>query len=317
MRRLFERLRAIAVSPVAVLITGETGSGKEILARAIHDGSRRAARAWVDFNCAAIPESLLESELFGYEAGAFSGAGRAKPGLFELAQGGTLFLDEIGELPPRIQSKLLRVLDGMPYYRLGGTRKIAVDTRIVAATNQDLAAAIRGGAFRADLYYRLAQVRLEAPPLRERPEDIEPMARAFLAQVDAGLRLSSKALDELRAHHWPGNVRELRNTMAAAAFRAIQGVVEPVSLAGLLPERAPVAQGSLADLERAAIADALAAARGNRSLAARRLGISRRTINRKLKQYEAPAGPGGAAGDLAALNRALADGRSSTRLTIG
>jgi transcriptional regulator with PAS, ATPase and Fis domain len=191
----------------AVLITGETGVGKELIARATHRLSRRAGGPWVDFNCAAFPEHLIESELFGYEPGAFSGALRSKPGLFELAAGGSIFLDEIGELPPGIQAKLLRVLDGAPYLRLGGVRRIVPDARVIAATNRGLEADTVSGRFRSDLYYRLNQVHIHVPALRHRPADIVPLATAFLAEINSDLRLSPAAEKALVAYPWPGNAR--------------------------------------------------------------------------------------------------------------
>ncbi len=180
MRQTLELASRMARTGATVLIEGESGSGKEVLARAIHHFSSRHNRAWVDVNCAALPEQLMESELFGHEKGAFSGADHAKPGLFELAHAGTLFLDEIGELDSRMQVKLLRVLDNAPYYRLGGTKKIDVDVRVVAATNVPLEAAVGEGRFRNDLYHRLTMLRICVPPLRERPEDVEALAQHFL-----------------------------------------------------------------------------------------------------------------------------------------
>src|SRR5271154_2939367 len=217
MRQLIELAERIAQSNAAVLITGESGSGKELIARAVHHYSLRCAKPWVDVSCAALPEHLVESELFGYEKGAFSGADSPKPGLFELAHHGTLFLDEVGELEPRMQVKLLRVLDGVAYYRLGGTRKVTVDVRIVAATNQDLETMVENGTFRGDLYHRLGQICLRVPPLRERLEDIVPLAEHFLKQTNARLSFSSEAIQILQAHRWPGNVRELRNVVTKAA----------------------------------------------------------------------------------------------------
>lgn len=289
MRDVMQLVRKVARSDAAVLITGETGVGKELVARALHDGSLRRARPWVDVNCGALPDHLVESELFGYEKGAFSGAGAGKPGLFELAQSGSLFLDEVGELEPRLQVKLLRVLDGAPYYRLGGTRKVSVDARIIAATNADLEGAVQRGVFRSDLYYRLGQVQIAVPPLRERPDDIEPLAHFFLERAGAGLRLSPPAAAALRDHHWPGNVRELRNCMMRAAAMAGAGVVQPEHL-GLLAAsaaRAPAArQGTLENLERELIGATLAQTGGHQQRAAALLGISRRTLYRKLRAYE-------------------------------
>src|SRR5262249_46476458 len=220
MREVMRLVERVAMTPATVLITGETGCGKELVARAIHHYSMRSAKPWVDVNCAALPEHLIESELFGYEKGAFSGADSTKQGLFELAHSGTLFLDEIGELEPKIQVKLLRVLDGTPYYRLGGVRKVSVDVRILAATNQDLVRATETGAFRRDLYHRLSQIQIQVPALRERVDDIVPLAELFLRQQNADVVLSRDAKQALRSHSWPGNVRELRNIVAKAALFA-------------------------------------------------------------------------------------------------
>jgi Nif-specific regulatory protein len=297
MRRLFAMIERVARHPAAVLITGETGSGKELIARAVHFHSQRAEKPWVDVNCAALPEHLVESELFGYDKGAFSGADSAKPGMFELADKGTLFLDEIGELEPRIQVKLLRVLDGAPYYRLGGNRKIKVDVRIIAATNQPLDEAIRAGRFRSDLYHRLSQFQLRIPPLRQRPEDIVVLAEHFLQQQLPGASFSSAAMDRLLAYAWPGNIRELRNVVMQAAINAPQAVVTPADLSPEIfggatfsadeAESAPIETGSggLEELEKEAIHKALQRTSGHQGRAAELLGISRRTLSRKLKQY--------------------------------
>ncbi len=292
MRRLFAMIERVARHPAAVLITGETGTGKELIARAVHYHSPRAEKPWVDVNCAALPEHLVESELFGYEKGAFSGADSAKPGLFELADKGTLFLDEIGELEPRIQVKLLRVLDGAPYFRLGGSKKISVDVRIIAATNRPLEEAIRSGRFRSDLYHRLSQFQLRIPPLRQRPDDIVALAEFFLQQQRPGGSFSPAALDILKDYPWPGNVRELRNVVLQAAVAAQGAVVMgsdlPVEIRGAaVPVEAPPAKSTAAleDLERDAIIKALQRTGGHQGQAAQSLGISRRTLSRKLKQY--------------------------------
>src|SRR5262245_19220826 len=211
MLQVMELVERVGRSSASVLITGESGCGKEMVARAVHIHSTRATRPWVDLSCAALPEHLLESELFGYEKGAFSGADSSKPGLFELADKGTIFLDEIGELQTQIQVKLLRVLDGAPYYRLGGNRKITVDVRVVAATNQDLELAVKEGRFRKELYHRLGQFQLRVPPLRERPEDVIALAQHFLSVKAQGKSLTTDALAALQANQWPGNIRELRN----------------------------------------------------------------------------------------------------------
>jgi DNA-binding NtrC family response regulator len=289
MHRTLSLAKRIAPSNAAVLITGESGSGKEVIARAIHHHSPRSANSWVDLNCAALPENLLESELFGYEKGAFSGAESTKPGLFELANGGTLFLDEIGDLDLRMQVKLLRILDGTPYYRLGGVRKVTVDVRIITATNQDLSGAIKRGTFRSDLYHRLSQITIPVPPLRERREDILALAEHFLVAQNPELRFTAAAVEKLQAHSWPGNVRELRNVVVRAAVLA-PGL--EITAADLPEEFSRESFASdlrnfsmLGGLERDAIAQALEDSRGHQQRAADRLGISKRTLQRKIKSY--------------------------------
>jgi transcriptional regulator with PAS, ATPase and Fis domain len=284
MQRLLAFVERVARANAAILITGESGTGKELIARAIHQYSMRSARPWIDLNCAALPELLIESELFGYEKGAFSGALATKPGMFELAQTGSVFLDEIGELPPRMQVKLLRVLDGAPYYRLGGTRKISVDARVIAATNQDLEQAMAAGNFRRDLYYRLAQVRVHVPPLRERPDDIRPLARFFLEKQEPHLQLSDPALDALERYGWPGNVRELRNVVVQAAIVADGPVIAAEDLPGLVLS-APSKPATLEDMEREMILRVMTDTGGQQQRTADILGISLRTLSRKLKSY--------------------------------
>ena len=284
MRRLLAFVERVARANAAILITGESGTGKELIARAIHHYSMRSARPWIDLNCAALPELLIESELFGYEKGAFSGALATKPGMFELAQTGSVFLDEIGDLPPRMQVKLLRVLDGAPYYRLGGTRKISVDARVIAATNQDLEEAMAAGNFRRDLYYRLAQVRVHVPPLRDRPDDVRPLARFFLARQEPRLRLCDQALDALEQYGWPGNVRELRNVVVQAAVMADGEVIEPDDLPFLVQSAAPKPV-TLEDMERDMILRVMTDTGGQQQRTADILGISLRTLSRKLKAY--------------------------------
>jgi transcriptional regulator with PAS, ATPase and Fis domain len=292
MQHLIELVERIAQTNAAVLITGESGSGKEVIARAVHHYSLRCAKPWVDVSCAALPEHLVESELFGYERGAFSGADSPKPGLFELANHGTLFLDEVGELEPRMQVKLLRVLDGVAYYRLGGTRKVTVDVRIVAATNQDLEHMIESGQFRGDLYHRLGQICLRVPPLRERPEDIVPLAEHFLKQSNLNRYFSSDAVEALQRHRWPGNVRELRNVVTKAAVLARESEITAGDLL-LAPQRIPaesapmatVPTANLDGMEKTTILRVLAQTNGHQQRAAELLGISRRTLSRKLKLY--------------------------------
>ena len=291
MRQLIDRIERIARTAATVLITGETGVGKEIVARAIHHYSLRASKPWVDFNCAALPEHLLESELFGHEKGAFSGADAVKAGLFELAHTGTLFLDEVGELEPRMQVKLLRVLDGVPYYRVGGQKKVAVDARIVAATNQDLEMAVDAGRFRSDLFHRRNQCQIRVPPLRERRADIVPIAEHFLRQHAANAEFSAEAKAALERYLWPGNVREVRNVVIGAviAARSYRIAVEDLPLPE--PAAPPRAAGSTATglegIERDAILAALQEAGGHHQRTADLLGISRRTLSRKLKLYRA------------------------------
>lgn len=292
MRQLLELAERIAQTNAAVLVTGESGCGKELIARAVHHYSLRCAKPWVDVSCAALPEHLVESELFGYEKGAFSGADSPKPGLFELANHGTLFLDEVGELEPRMQVKLLRVLDGVAYYRLGGTRKISVDVRIVAATNQELERGVETGQFRGDLYHRLGQICLRVPPLRERPEDIVPLAEHFLKQANPGMYFSSDAIRELQQHPWPGNVRELRNAITKAAVLARGSEIHhddlalgPARLTQQSAQVVTVPSTNLDGMEKSTILRVLAETKGHQQRAADLLGISRRTLSRKLKLY--------------------------------
>jgi DNA-binding NtrC family response regulator len=289
MRTVMQFVERIAPSNAAVLITGESGSGKELIARALHQYSSRNGKPWIDINCAALPDLLIESELFGFERGAFSGADCQKKGMFELANQGTLFLDEIGELNLKSQSKLLRVLDGCPHYRLGGTSKIVVDVRIVAATNADLEKEVRLGRFRADLYHRLNQVRVAVPALRERRDDIGPLARLFLEQQNPDLTISEESIEALEGHSWPGNVRELRSLMARLAVMAddteiVREDLPPeFQVAAQLSESAP--SHSLDRLEQEVIFHALEEADGRRNRAAEMLGISQRTLIRRLKLY--------------------------------
>jgi transcriptional regulator with GAF, ATPase, and Fis domain len=296
MHKFMGMVDRVAGHTETVLVTGETGTGKELVARTIHESSHRHGNTLVDINCAALPEHLVESELFGYEKGAFSGADSSKPGLFELADKSTIFLDEIGELQPQIQVKLLRVLDGQPYYRLGGNRKITVDVRVVAATNQDLELAVKEGRFRTDLFHRLCQFQLRVPPLRERPEDIAALARHFLSLKAAGKSFAADALAVLQAHSWPGNIRELRNLVAKLAMATDDPQITSAEVRGeLCVERAmgasasasgAVPLGNLDNMEEQMIIRALEQSGGHRAQAADQLGISRRTLSRKLREYE-------------------------------
>jgi PAS domain S-box-containing protein len=299
MHRFMRMVDRVAGHTETVLITGETGVGKELIARTIHQSSHRRSRPWVDINCAALPENLVESELFGYEKGAFTGADVSKPGLFEMADRGTLFLDEIGELQLHTQVKLLRVLDGYPFYRLGGHRKIKVDVRIVAATNQDLEAAVTAGRFRQDLFHRLGQFQLRVPPLRERPEDIVALAEHFLALKNSSASFTPDALSALLSHPWPGNVRELRNLIARVAVQATRSEIQPSQIAdamsgspAALRQTASMPVGNLDSMEEQMIIRALERSGGHRGQAADQLGISRRTLSRKLKEYNINVAPG-------------------------
>ena len=293
LRRTLEQAALVAVHrDVTVLIGGETGTGKELLARAIHYASPRAAQPFVEINCAAIPTNLLESELFGHERGAFTGAVAAKPGLFELAHGGTLFLDEIGTLPLELQPKLLRALEARTIRRVGGQQGRPVDVRVIGATHMDLVAAAARGEFREDLFYRLNVVALTLPPLRERDADIELLAETFLARIAAAYGLPVPALTAelrtmLRGHAWPGNVRELRNAIERALVLSPRGTLRAEEL---LAVREPVRNGgtvlpfpaTLDALVRSAAHAMLELTGGNKSEAARRLGISRPRLQRLL-----------------------------------
>src|ERR1700675_3938763 len=320
MHKFMGMVDRVAGHTETVLVTGETGTGKELVARTIHGSSNRHKNALVDINCAALPEHLVESELFGYEKGAFSGADSSKPGLFELADKSTIFLDEIGELQPQIQVKLLRVLDGAPYFRLGGHRKITVDVRVVAATNQDLELAVKDGRFRKDLFHRLSQFQLRVPPLRERPEDIAALARHFLSLKAADKVFTGDALVALQAHPWPGNIGELRNSVAklamAAEDRQITGAEvsaglrgettrgETTSGEGMAANHASgaVPLGNLENMEEQMIIRALEQTGGHRAQAAEQLGISRRTLSRKLREYEIDTRAGAAAAKLGIIS---------------
>ena len=309
MRDFMAMVDRVASHSETVLITGETGTGKELIARTIHDSSHRRTRSWVDINCAALPENLVESELFGYEKGAFSGADGSKPGLFELADKGTLFLDEVGELQLQTQGKLLRVLDGQPFYRLGGNRKIKVDVRIVAATNQDLEAAVREGRFRQDLFHRLGQFQLRVPALRQRPEDIVALAEHFLRLKAPHKLFSQQAINALLSHAWTGNIRELRNLVGKMAVESTSAEIDFPNLTAALTgepsalrQTASVPVGNLDSMEEHMIIKALERTGGQRTLAAEQLGISRRTLSRKLKEYNINFAPGDKSASLSTIS---------------
>ena len=293
--RLIER---VAAGNLSVLLLGETGVGKEVLAERVHQLSPRRGGRFVRVNCSALSQSLLESELFGHEKGAFTGAVAAKPGLLEAASGGTLFLDEIGEISEAIQVKLLRVLEDHALRRVGGLEDRLVDLRFVAATNRDLEAEIARGRFRKDLYYRLAGIALHVPPLRERGEEILPLAQRFLAGTTA--RLSEATRERLLAYSWPGNIRELRNVMERAALLCGDGEIRPEHLPEGLAAPPPPAAPAPADEvpayaalysdeeQKRRIVDALDRCRGNQTQAAALLGISRRTLVNRLNRYRLP-----------------------------
>jgi DNA-binding NtrC family response regulator len=296
MRRVFERVRQVAPARSSVLITGESGVGKEMVAEAIHYNSPRRDKALIKVHCAALAESLLESELFGHERGAFTGAVARKRGRFELAHLGTLFLDEIGDISAGVQVKLLRVLEERKFERVGGEETLEVDVRIVAATNRDLPKAIAAGAFREDLFYRLNVVSIEVPPLRERREDIDLLVAAFLKEFseENGKRIEGidpRARAALLACDWPGNVRQLRNTIESAVVLARGPVIGPDDLppgvrGGTPGTSVSVAVGAtIADAERDLIRATLAREGGNKSRAADILGIGRKTLHRKLQEY--------------------------------
>jgi len=284
--------RSVAPTDATVLITGETGTGKELMARAIHHWSLRAEQAFVAVSCAALAETLLESELFGHEKGAFTGAVAQRRGRFELAHGGTLFLDEVGEMTPALQAKLLRVLQEGTFERVGGTKTVTVDVRVIAATNRDLQRLVAKRTFREDLYYRLNVFPIVLPPLRERPADILPLAEHILRQASrrfgrqiTGFTGEAQAL--LQEYPWPGNIRELQNVIERAAILCREAHIAPahLHLSTSPGVSSPVAQKTLRELEREAILSALTACHGNRREAAKRLGIGLRTLYTRLRGY--------------------------------
>ena len=305
-QRLVDIVERVAPSESTVLITGETGTGKEMVAKLIHERSPRRGRPFVIVECAALQEGLLQSELFGHERGAFTGADRAKPGLFEVAHGGTIFLDEIGEVSQATQVKLLRVLDASTFRHVGGTAEIHVDVRVLAATNRNLPGLVKQGLFREDLYYRLSTIAVEVPALRERRADVRLLAEHFVAVLNdrygTSRRVGERALEALERHDWPGNVRELQHAVEAAMVvcegeeiqprhlpRAV-GVgtpAAPPAIPAPTPAAAPAdaTLPTLEQMEREHVERALRAAEGHRAKAAKLLGISERNLYRKLREY--------------------------------
>jgi len=299
----------VAPSDASVLITGESGTGKELIAHAIHRLSNRADGSFIDINCAAFQESLLESELFGYEAGAFSGAKGRKLGLIELADGGTLFLDEVTELPAQLQAKLLRAIETRTFFRVGGVRKVEVNVRIVAATNRNLDSVVADGSFRSDLLYRINGFQIDLTPLRERSEDIEPLTRYLLNQVGGATKpeLDPTALEALRSYGWPGNVRQLKNCLERAVILSNNGRItvnelppevarptafipaaqtaQPGATADFAATAGNASPASLRDVERQQILAALEQTGWHRGKTAEILGISSSTLYRRLRDY--------------------------------
>jgi transcriptional regulator with GAF, ATPase, and Fis domain len=308
-RQALTQATQVAATEATVLLLGESGTGKEVVARFLHRASPRNGGPFIALNCAALPEQLLEAELFGYERGAYTGATQSKPGQLEQAAGGTLFLDEVGEMSPSAQAKFLRVLQEREFQRLGGTRVLRTDARIVAATNRDLQRAIVNGQFREDLYYRLNVFAIRLPALRDRRDDILLLSEAFLKEIGRGLGrppagISREARQQLLDYHWPGNVRELRNILERAAILCDGGLIvsEHLAISGPLPAPSssvqfkevasavasavvPSSAGDLQSMERAMIAQALQTARFNKSKAARALGMTRHQLYIRMRKY--------------------------------
>ncbi len=290
---LIHMINLLASNPLTtVLVQGETGTGKELVARNIHALSARAEKPFVDINCAAIPADIVESELFGYESGAFTDAKKTKKGLLELADGGTLFLDEIGDMPGSAQAKILRVLENRTLKRLGGTRDICVDVRVIAATNRKLDRLVKEGAFREDLFYRLNVIPLTITPLRERPEDIPLIAGFLLEEIKKAMGkreidgFTPDAMEMLCSYAWPGNVRELRNAIERAAILCPHGDISTRHLALSEPKTAAKSPLALTEVEKTHIESVLRLTEGNRTRAAQILGVARSTLGEKIKEYK-------------------------------
>jgi transcriptional regulator with PAS, ATPase and Fis domain len=293
MLELFRLIARAGPTDNPILIQGESGTGKELVARALHKASRRADRSLVVVNCAALPETLLESELFGHERGSFTGATAAKPGLFEVADGGTLFVDEIGELAGSLQAKLLRVLEDGTFRRLGSVSDRRADVRLLTATNRRLDAEVKAGRFREDLYYRIDVLRLDLPSLRDRRDDIPILARYFSGRE---WRIEPQAMQALEAYDWPGNVRELINAIERAKILADDNVIRVANLPAPIAQRRanacerPPEDLNLESLRRMHVMRVLSREGGNKSRTARALGVSRRSLYRLLEKYEPAAG---------------------------
>ena len=305
MQRVYNLIEKVAQSPTTILITGESGTGKELVARALHDHSSRKEKAFISVNCGAIPETLFESELFGHEKGAFTGAINARPGRFELADGGTLFLDEVGELPLDMQVKLLRALQERTFERVGGVRPVTVDVRLITSTNRDLAEEVRKGTFRQDLFYRLNVIPIQLPPLRARKQDIPLLVNHFIGRFNERLEkdvsMSSEALELLTGWSWPGNIRELENVMERSVLLSEGDTILPSDLPGFGESTINLeshdsseheelglkeyVRAHTAKLERARIQKVLEAEENNVTRAAKQLGISRKSLQTKMKEY--------------------------------
>jgi transcriptional regulator with PAS, ATPase and Fis domain len=295
LRTAIELAKKVAVTDATVLLLGETGTGKEVFAQSIHQASKRHDHAFVAVNCSAFSRELLESELFGHKAGAFTGAIKDKKGLFEEASGGTIFLDEIGEMPPELQSKLLRVLEAGEFIKVGDTKTVKVNIRVIAATNRDLQNEIEAGHFRSDLFYRLSAFRIELPPLRERPDDIELLAKNFVRFFADKTNKSSllpgeEYLDRLRKYNWPGNIRELKNVIERSVILEEEGKLTISSLPFEVQNSAQQpAMGSVFDLaavEKLHIQKVLNYTKGNKTEAARLMNIGLTTLYRKIEEYK-------------------------------
>ena len=298
MRGLLSLIKKVAPTDSTVLVLGESGTGKELVATSIHDNSERTDQPFIKLNCAAIPEELLESELFGHEKGAFTGATKSKPGKFDMANGGSLFLDEIGDMPYNLQAKVLRILQEQEFYRVGGNRTIKVDVRIIASTNKNLEKMVQEGTFREDLFYRLNVFTLHLPPLRERKEDISLLVDNFLQNAPKKVEISSVALQMLVAFSWPGNIRELQNTIESASVIAENGYIEPAQLPGKItgafnnPNHTDFKMSAniplderLQEIEKSMIIEALRKTGGVQARATELLGINQRSLWHRIKKH--------------------------------